>query len=93
MKKLILLALMTIIMAGCGNQKIANLSDYKGAVVTGNETCFAGVFASKKDALTYKYRLQLKLTCTQSESFGRDYVWIRVTEFDYMMYHLGDTIK
>ncbi|MCR4849061.1 MAG: hypothetical protein K5920_09475 [Bacteroidales bacterium] len=82
MKKLILLALMVILMAGCvKNEK--NPIDYRGAVVTGNSK-FLGV-----------YQLQLQLTESQKQQnkYGQNYIWIYVTEFDYMMYHLGDTIK
>ena len=81
MKKLILFALIAIVMVGCVKIEIKNPLDYRGAVVTGNSG-FLG-----------DYKLQLQLTKAQSDSLNHKYLWIYVTEFDYMRYSLGDTIK
>ena len=80
MKKLILLAFLAIMVAGC-DIEIENPLAYDGAVITGKDKTL-GVFS-----------FQLLLPCSQEDSIRKKYIWIEVTQLDYTKYNLGDTIK
>jgi len=81
MKKLILLALMTTILS-CGNvQRQVDPLRYKDCVV--DDKCTIGSW----------YSFTVKLTDDLREEAKQDYIQFEVSEREYDLFNIGDTIR